>query len=101
MSEPTPPSAPDADALLALVLTTAGEVFGHQVVATDDFFALGGDSVAAVELATSLEERLDLDVDSRLIFSTDSIGGLARHLLRAAGETAAAADRGPAVGEDR
>ncbi|MEG8280632.1 acyl carrier protein [Streptomyces sp. AHA2] len=97
MTKFTPPSAPDADALLALVLTTAEEVFGHRVVAADDFFALGGESVAAVELATRLEERLDIEVDSRLIFNTGSFRDLAHHLLQAAGT----ADRDPAAGEVR
>ncbi|MEV5210944.1 phosphopantetheine-binding protein [Micromonospora sp. NPDC053740] len=48
---------------LAVVLTTATEVFGTKVSAADNFFDLGGNSLVAVQLTDQLEERLGKEVD--------------------------------------
>lgn len=62
------------------VLTAASEVFGTSVTPTDNFFALGGDSVAAVELAVLLEEATTSDVDFALVVETPDLAALAAAL---------------------
>ncbi|KOG44782.1 hypothetical protein ADK38_46210 [Streptomyces varsoviensis] len=65
------------DQVLDHVLRAAAEIFGHEAARTDNFFALGGDSVDAVELANALERRLGTLIDVALIMRTPDLGGLA------------------------
>lgn len=68
------------DALLSQVMATVTAVFGHAMAPDDNFFDAGGDSVAAVELADLLEERIGTDVDIELIHRAESFGALAAEL---------------------
>ncbi|MEU3314339.1 acyl carrier protein [Streptomyces sp. NPDC048387] len=74
-----PPAPIDA------VLTAAAEVFGRPAGPADDFFSLGGDSVAAVELAVRLEELLGMEVDTELVVATPGFAALAAALHARAG----------------
>lgn len=71
--------------VLGLVLDAAAEVFGQAVLASDDFFSLGGDSIAAVELAVRLEEQLPTEVDTALIVDLPDFAALAAALTEALG----------------
>ena len=64
------------------------EVLGITVTAEDDFFALGGDSLSAVEIQVRAEERLGLDVEFQDFFTAST-----PPLLLAAGRAI------PAVGD--
>lgn len=48
----------------------------------DDFFDLGGDSIAAVGLTVRLQQLLDDDVMLAALFEASSIAALAAHLVR-------------------
>ncbi|MEW2514699.1 acyl carrier protein [Streptomyces sp. NPDC046870] len=71
------------DGLLAHVLTAATTVFGHPVEPGDNFFSLGGDSIAAVELVTLLEERLGVALDTEPVVNTADFAELAGALAAA------------------
>lgn len=76
-----PASAPER-ALVDLV----GEVLpGVQVSITDGFAALGGDSLATMELTALIHERLGIDVDPQLVFAAESLRELASALTTEAG----------------
>ena len=66
--------------VLEQLLSAAREVFGHDVRAEDNFFALGGDSLTAVELAANLERRLDRLVDFTVIVTADTLSAAADRL---------------------
>lgn len=65
------------DGLLTHVLTAAATVFEQPVEPGDNFFSLGGDSIAAVELVTLLEERLGVALDTDPVCSTANFAELA------------------------
>ncbi|KOU18270.1 hypothetical protein ADK52_30750 [Streptomyces sp. WM6372] len=71
------------ETVLELVLAAASEVFAHPARAEDDFFALGGDSIAAVELSVRLEEALDVPVETELILDSPDFAALAAALAGA------------------
>lgn len=60
----------------------------EQVAADDDFFAFGGDSLAAMRMAASLRTALDVPVRMNTVF---------QHPTLAEFVTALRADHGPAV----
>nr|WP_179419880.1 acyl carrier protein [Streptomyces sp. TLI_235] len=72
------------ETVLDRVLAAAAEVFGRPTAPDDDFFALGGDSIAAVELAVLLEERLGLEVDTTTIVDAPDLAALAAALTAGA-----------------
>lgn len=49
-----------------------------------DFFAMGGDSLAAIEFVAALEESYDLDLDLDRFASCGRLSELSRQLLAAA-----------------
>jgi acyl carrier protein len=60
------------DSVLEHVVTAAAAVFGQPVRPSDNFFDLGGDSVAAVELVVTLSATLGFEPDAdTLIFASD------------------------------
>ncbi|TQF08026.1 acyl carrier protein [Kitasatospora acidiphila] len=69
--------------LLALLLDAAAQVFGRPVAAHDSFFELGGDSIAAVELATVAERLTGIEVDTELIVEQADFTALAAALTPA------------------
>lgn len=66
-----------------LVLATAQEVLGAAEISLDDnFFALGGTSMAAIDLIMLLSERLSTDVALDIIFEHPSFGFMSREISR-------------------
>jgi acyl carrier protein len=62
----------------AHVLAAARTVLGVTAVGTaDNFFALGGDSLAAIELTAALEERTGRPLDLDLLFDCETLGEFA------------------------
>lgn len=61
---------------MKLVLNTASLVFCRTVSESDSFFALGGDSIVAVELALNLEEQLERPIEPDLVISSATFGDL-------------------------
>jgi acyl carrier protein len=47
----------------------------------DDFFDVGGDSLAATEIAARLRARLGADVDAVAVFELPTVAELAEHLV--------------------
>lgn len=58
----------------------------------DDFFALGGHSLVAAQLAARLREQTGLDLQMRTVFDAPTIDGLARWIDSHAGDAATRAD---------
>jgi acyl carrier protein len=69
--------------LLRQVMTSVAVVFGPGVAPEDSFFTAGGDSVAAVELADLLEDRLGVTVDIDLVLHARDFAELAAQLAAA------------------
>ncbi|MDP9794190.1 acyl carrier protein [Catenuloplanes nepalensis] len=62
------------------------ELFGvPDVGADDDFYALGGHSMIAVQMASRLRAELGLRVPVRTILENPTVGGLSRLLDEARG----------------
>ncbi|WP_026423721.1 non-ribosomal peptide synthase/polyketide synthase [Actinokineospora inagensis] len=73
-----------------------GEVLGvKRVGATDNFFALGGDSILSIRVVARLRDALGTDVSPRLLFDNPTVEGLAVAL-----GGAAAAESIPPLPED-
>jgi acyl-coenzyme A synthetase/AMP-(fatty) acid ligase/acyl carrier protein len=53
----------------------------ERVSAGDDFFALGGDSIAATRLASRIWQELDVNLSPRAIFGAATITGIAAAIL--------------------
>lgn len=71
------------DRCLSTVLTVASQVLNRPVSKEEGFFALGGDSLLAVELLIALEAELDADLDEELLFNTYSFAELAEGIAAA------------------
>ena len=65
-----------------IVRESAAHVFGRPVTNEDTFFALGGDSLLAAELAIVIERHLDMEVDPETILHASSFGQLADTLAK-------------------
>lgn len=66
-----------------LVLDAALEVLGGGSISTgDNFFALGGTSMAAINLIMLLSERLSHDIALDIIFEQPTFGLMARKIFR-------------------
>jgi acyl carrier protein len=79
----TPTEQPPT-AALQHVLTAAARVFRREVRGEDNFFAVGGDSIDAVELAVTVEELTQREVPTELVFETPTFGALAAAIDRGA-----------------
>ncbi|MEV4629501.1 phosphopantetheine-binding protein [Micromonospora sp. NPDC049523] len=70
----------------AVVAAVWCELFGVQrVEADDDFYALGGHSMLAIQMASRLRTELGLRVPVRTILENPTVAGLARLLDEASG----------------
>lgn len=77
---------PDGDGTAAVVAAIWCELFGvPSVGADDDFYALGGHSMTAVQMASRLRAELGLRVPVRTILENPTVGGLSRLLDDARG----------------
>jgi hypothetical protein len=65
------------DFVLGQVLTETAAVFGHPVRSCDNFFDLGGDSVAAVELLAKLAATLGAEPDADILISAPDLAAFA------------------------
>ncbi len=80
----TPQSAtPDSDSsVLAVVSAAWREVLGLDVVrGADNFFTLGGDSLAAVRLVQSIEQRLGVSLGIQAVFEAGSLNEMSRQVV--------------------
>ncbi|PTA46536.1 non-ribosomal peptide synthetase [Micromonospora sp. RP3T] len=73
----------------------AGEIFAEvlglgAVAPTDDFFALGGNSLQATQLISRLRSRLGIDIPLQALFENPTPAGLAEIVARAAARRQAA-----------
>ena len=76
------PVRTEAERLVAQVWS---EVLGvERVGAEDDFFALGGDSILSIRVASRLRTALGVDVSPLAVFSEPTVAGLAAALSAAA-----------------
>ncbi|WP_218131036.1 phosphopantetheine-binding protein [Lentzea albidocapillata] len=76
--------APRTDLEKVIALEWADVLDVAEVGVTDEFFALGGDSVIATSLVTRLRESLDTtEVSVRMLFSAPTVAGLAEKMLAA------------------
>jgi acyl carrier protein len=66
--------------MLELVLETAQKILGQQVKSSDNFFLIGGDSMRAVELMTTLEEQAGAEFDPTSIIDAEDMAALAASL---------------------
>ncbi|WP_442944038.1 non-ribosomal peptide synthase/polyketide synthase [Nocardia sp. NBC_00508] len=70
-----------------IVASVYAEVLGvERVGADDDFFALGGNSLLATQVAARIGVALDARVPVRVLFEASTVAGLAIKVERAAGE---------------
>ena len=83
MVEPARDDTADVLDCAAQVLSVCG------IRETDNFFALGGNSLAAVELMVMLEDRWERQLDLEAVFDATDFGHLARLVV----EVRPAADR--------
>jgi amino acid adenylation domain-containing protein/non-ribosomal peptide synthase protein (TIGR01720 family) len=80
-----PAPQPPRDALEARLATLFGEALGGGIIpnAGDDFFALGGHSLKALQLIAKLRKEFSRDLRLRDLFDAPSITGLAARLRAA------------------
>lgn len=69
--------------LLRLVCDQAAKIIGGAVEPATNFFAAGGDSLDALELAAVLEDELGRPVSPAAVFETESLGDLVALVSRA------------------
>ncbi|MFG2133994.1 phosphopantetheine-binding protein [Streptomyces sp. NPDC048751] len=74
------------DTPLGHVLTAASDILMREVGPGDDFFSAGGDSVAAVELATELEKVFRTEIDVELVLTQPDFAALATVLADASAD---------------
>ena len=78
-------ATPPADALERQLADLWAEVLDLDAVGVDDnFFDLGGDSIAAVRLTSAMQRRLDRAVGLASLFDAPTVAGLAAALRAAA-----------------
>jgi acyl carrier protein len=86
LPEPSPAPAVDCDAgggsqLIGRLSSIWQDVLGAARVAPeDDFFDLGGDSLAAMRIVARIREAFDVDVDVSLILDAGTVARVAQSL---------------------
>ncbi|OLO99298.1 non-ribosomal peptide synthetase [Mycolicibacterium porcinum] len=64
-----------------------GEILGLDRVGVDDsFFDLGGDSLSAMRLITTINRNLDVELSVRTLFQTPTVSGLSHQLDKESGD---------------
>jgi len=75
-----PPATPEEERLAALW----GEILGRERIgAHDDFFALGGHSLHAVQVLARTRRAFGVDLAVRPLYETPTLAGLARAVAAA------------------
>ncbi|WAP59864.1 non-ribosomal peptide synthase/polyketide synthase [Streptomyces sp. S465] len=87
--------APRTEAEVTVARAWAEVLQIEEAGATDDFFALGGDSILAIRVASRLRTAFGTDVSPRALFTHTTVAGLAAALTTAPG--GGARDTIPAV----
>ncbi len=77
-----PDETPYRDATELQVALEWQELFGVEVGLGDDFFTLGGDSMAALELLTRLERRFGVGLPVASLLESPTVAGIAQELGR-------------------
>ncbi|QIS04248.1 amino acid adenylation domain-containing protein [Nocardia brasiliensis] len=91
-SAPTPVrTAPESATELALLELWQPLLPTGAIGVTDDFFALGGNSLSALQLSSRISERFDIEVRLATIFKFRTIAAQAAHIDRFGGTAASAA----------
>lgn len=90
---PAAPAAALADDAAAGIRAVFSELLGVAVTDTDDFFALGGDSLLATQVITVIKQRFAIQLGLETVFEYSEIGAFVSEALREceAGATIAAA----------
>lgn len=76
------PRAPASEAERRVAATFARVLGVDAVVRSDNFFALGGDSLRATRLAHALSQEFDCPLSTRSIFDCPTVEALLDHLLQ-------------------
>ncbi len=80
---PRPPATPLEHELLALLRETLGKTIGERELGVDDdFFAIGGDSLAALDWLAAVERRTGLHAELAWLAQAPSVAQLAARLQR-------------------
>lgn len=68
--------------VVGIMTDTWSEIFGNANLSeSDDFFALGGDSMLLTIIALQLEEKLGIVIDYDLIYESSTIGSFSDAIL--------------------
>ncbi|CAO3455102.1 hypothetical protein [Azospirillum argentinense] len=92
-------SAP-RDGLESRIATLWGDLLGEEVARTDNFFALGGNSLLAVTIAHRLSQELGVAVPARALFAAPTLAGFARKVAELSAADAPPANATPADTDD-
>lgn len=71
-----PVNGPESE-VATTVATVVEDVLGSAVEMTDNFFALGGSSLAALEVTSRLQELTGRDIPLDLLYDADSLADFA------------------------
>lgn len=75
------PSAPGSDLERMILMVWRAVLGGGEFGVTDEFFALGGDSVLATRVVAGLRDELDTDeVSVRMLFGAPTVAALAQRM---------------------
>jgi len=80
-------SAPSLASIREMLANAWTEVLGVKVTPGDDFFALGGDSVAAVQVMYSISQLIGIDAPATLIYAHTTVEQLAVEVERLLSES--------------
>ncbi|WP_114858512.1 non-ribosomal peptide synthetase [Azospirillum brasilense] len=84
------------DGLESRIATLWGDLLGEEIARTDNFFALGGNSLLAVSIAHRLSQELSVAVPARALFAAPTLAGFARKVAELSAVDAPPANATPA-----
>lgn len=97
-SEETGASQTSEESVMAIISGALADVLSlPHVTENDDFFALGGDSISAIQVASKLKSH-GLRMRPNLIFEFSKVGALAKHLAAEQGAHLSSSDPGLSPG---
>jgi acyl carrier protein len=80
-------SVPSLASIREMLANIWTEVLGVKAVPSDDFFALGGDSIAAVQVMFPISQLIGTDVPPTLIYAHTTLEQLAVEVERLLSES--------------